>query len=249
METQLEPNPEPSLKPAAPSLTHRARDFVLASLAVAYPNDEVAGIFEALRPELVGHPGLAGVFEKLATGPSALQADYLYRFDHGQERVALYETEYGRMRGLSKGRDLADIVGFYHAFGFELDAGSGVEMPDHLAVELEFYGMLLHKQELLVESGDEVGQEVVEDARRKFLVEHLGGVVGAIARRPGIVSDGVYGPLLAWCAELVAAECARMNAVPAPLDFYAQDDASEVANCGGCVTIPGMTGTDPLTRS
>lgn len=226
----------------------RTREFTLAALAVAYPTEEEASIFGAMRGELARHPGLGAMLARLSSGLSALQADYLGCFDHGQARVALYETEYGRMRGLSKGNTLADIVGFYTAFGFAVEEGAGVEMPDHLAVELEFYGLLLHKSALLGESCDDVGQEIVEDARRKFLAEHLGGFVRAIASRPGVASDAVYGPLLGWCADLVEAECRRMDAHPAPLDFFAQDDVAEVANCGGCVSIPGLTGPDPMTR-
>ncbi len=224
----------------------RTRDFTLASLAVAYPTEQESQIFLELRVELAGHAGLGGLIERLHTGLRSLQGDYLERFDHGQGRVALYETEYGRMRGLSKGNDLADIVGFYTAFGFALGEGQGCEMPDHLAVELEFYGILLHKSELLTASGDTEGQEIVADARRKFLTDHLGGFVRAISQRPGVPEDPVYGPLLAWCADLVARECAWMQVSPAPLDFFAQDDAAEVANCGGCVSIPGLTGADPL---
>ena len=35
--------------------------------------------------------------------------------------ASVYETEHGRMRGLSKGHDLADLAGFYGAFGLPLD--------------------------------------------------------------------------------------------------------------------------------
>lgn len=231
------------------ALERRAQDFTLAALATAYPTAEVAHIFNALQETIATHRGLAPMLVRLRGGVDALQADYLDRFDHGQERVALYETEYGRMRGLSKGKDLADIVGFYRAFGFDLEEGDDAEMPDHLAVELEFYGILLYKSMLLTASGDNTGHEIVEDARRKFLIDHLGGFVRAISQRPGVANDPVYGPLLGWCADLVAEECLGMGAVPAPLDFFAQDDAGEVANCGGCVAIPGLTGPDPLGRS
>ncbi len=237
-----------SLGEAQPESRRRTREFTLAALAVAYPTEEEALIFEAMRAELSAHPGLGAMLGRISSGLAALQADYLECFDHGHERVALYETEYGRMRGLSKGNTLADIMGFYQAFGFSIEDGAGVEMPDHLAVQLEFYGLLLHKSDLLNDSGDLVGQEIVEDARRKFLADHLGGFVRAIATRPTVATHTVYGPLLAWCADLVEAECRRMDAHPAPLDFFAQDDASEVANCGGCVSIPGLTGPDPLTR-
>lgn len=218
----------------------RVRDFTLAALAAAYPTEDVVDVLAGVRDEMLWHPGLGPMLKRLGSGLEALQGDYLRCFDHGKERVALYETEYGRMRGLSKGNDLADIVGFYRAFGFDTENEDDAEMPDHLAVEMEFYAILLYKAQSLRASGDVEGQEIVEDAQRKFLVCHLGAFVGAIANRPAVAADPVYGPLLGWCAALVADECTRMGVTPAPLDFFAQDDVNEVANCGGCVTVPGL---------
>lgn len=220
----------------------RTRDFTLASLAVAYPGPEMAEAFQALRTELALHPGLGALLHRLEAGLDGLRGDWLSCFDTGKERVPLYETEYGRMRGLAKGRDLADIVGFYNAFGFDLAQGPPAEPPDHLAIELEFYALMLHKQVLL--AGDPTGQEIVADGRRKFLVDHLGAFVGALATRPSVVADPVYGPLLAWCAALVAEECRAEGVTPAPLDFFEQEDGAVVANCGGCVAIPGMARRD-----
>jgi hypothetical protein len=39
---------------------------------------------------------------------------------------------------------------------------------------------------------------------------------------------------------LVTEECTIEAVYPAPTDFFVQDDAEEVANCGACVTIPGL---------
>ncbi|MCK6502694.1 molecular chaperone TorD family protein [Myxococcota bacterium] len=225
---------------AASTLAARTRDFTLASVAMSYPGPEQVDVLGALRAELGGHPGLGPLVDQVAEGITGVQGAWTTCFDQGRERVAVYETEYGRMRGLAKGRDLADVVGFYEAFGFQLAQDQAAELPDHVAIELEFYALLLHKQALLID--DPEGTEIVADARRKFLQDHLGAFVGALATRPTVVAHPVYGPLLAWCATLVAEECAREGVRPAPLDFFEQDDANEVANCGGCVTIPGMEG-------
>jgi putative dimethyl sulfoxide reductase chaperone len=221
-----------------PELARRLREFTLAALATAYPTREVA---EALAdfPECHVPPGLVPWYRQLALDLAGLQAAYLERFDHGDARVALYETEHGRMRGLSKGKDLADIVGFYRAFGFDVDDGQ-VEMPDHLAVELEFYSILLYKAQWLALHGDVVGSEIVTEARRKFLADHLGRFVRAVAQRPAVASDAAYGPLLAWCAELVADECATMGAMPAPLDFFGQGVGESDCQSCGLVDIPGI---------
>jgi hypothetical protein len=142
------------------------------------------------------------------------------------------------MRGLSKGKDLSDVVGFYNAFGFALTEEVGAEMPDHIAIEMEFYALLLYKQSILLD--DPVGTEIVADARRKFLQDHLGGFARALSLRPRVVEDPVFGPLLGWVDRLVTEECTIEAVYPAPTDFFVQDDAEEVANCGACVTIPGL---------
>lgn len=222
---------------AADTLLGRARDFTLASLAVAYPSPELLETFGALRDQIAAHPHLRTLLARLDEGVDGLRSDYLRCFDVGSARVPMYETEYGRMRGLSKGKDLADVLGFYQAFGFSLSEDQGGELPDHLAVELEFYALMLYKQSCLED--DRTGSEIVEDARRKFLEEHLGGFVVALASRPGVQEDPVYGPITAWCAALVVDECRRAQIVPAPLDFFAGEPPDEPANCGGCVAIPG----------
>lgn len=218
-----------TLEPAVPS-------FAIAALALGYPEAEAMDALCA-RPELRAHPGVGPLLARLQDGIDAVRGDYLGLFDVGKERVPLYGTEYGRMRGLAKGNDLADILGFYAAFGLDMDADAG-EMPDHLAIELEFYCVLLSKAAALAEAGDAEGVFVVDDARRKFLTHHLGPFPAAVARRAG--HHPLYGPLLRWTAELVAAECSLLGVAPAPHDFFEQPDAEQIAECGGCVDAPGI---------
>lgn len=217
----------------------RAKDFTLAALATGYPSDEAFGTLRLLRQELSSHPGLAPVLAAADGGLDALRAEYAERFDVGKGRVPIYETEYGRSRGLSKGRDLADVAGFYRAFGFALAEQGGAEMADHLAVELEFYALLLHKQDLLADDAE--GTEIVAQARRAFLRDHLGSFAPAIARQPAVADHAVFGPLLRWCAGLVAAECACLGVTPAPLDFFATMDADEEVRCGACRVTAGTS--------
>ncbi len=211
----------------------RARTFSLLSLVTTYPGDDLA---EGLR---VAHDWMgpraivatASLLER-AAALDDLRGDYLGLFDGGGDRASLYETEYGRMRGMAKGNDLADIAGFYEAFGLALDPEAAHEMLDHVAVELEFYSVLLLKEAALVEIGDEEGRQIVEDARKKFLVDHLGRLAGAIAARKEVGGNGVYGPVFAWCAAVVDEECATLGVTPAPLDFFADAEAKKDMGCG-----------------
>jgi nitrate reductase assembly molybdenum cofactor insertion protein NarJ len=164
-----------------------------------------------------------------------LRSEYIDLFDRQQGHIPLYETEYGPGRSLAKGHDLADLAGFYHAFGVELAdlEGSGrTELPDHVAVELEFYGYLLRKEAHLQSVHDQVGGEIVADARRKFLRDHLGGFLPSIAEQVAGTSSRTYQEIFAWCSALVRDECERMQAEPGALRARSGDPDEGELSCG-----------------
>ena len=149
-----------------------------------------------------------------------LQSEYISIFDNGKDSNPIYETEYDRRRAMAKGTELSDIAGFYHAFGFELDSSlEGMEMLDHVAIELEFYALMLMKELHLTEANNSEGVEIVGEALRKFMRDHLGRFVGAIAHRPGVEASPFYGQVFAWVADLVMQECKRMNLEVVPADW------------------------------
>jgi nitrate reductase assembly molybdenum cofactor insertion protein NarJ len=218
-------------------LVARARELVLASTLAGYPDPELVEIVVDL--ELAAHPGAGAMRQALVAydgrdgrdGLADLRARYVALFDRGGRRASLYETEYGRMRGMSKGKDLADVAGFYQAFGL-LQTEERHEMLDHIAVELEFYAVLLLKQAALARTGDAVGIEIVMDARRKFLAEHLGGLARAVAERGEVTADPIYAAVFTWTWGLVADECAGLGVAPEPLDFFPDEDARGELTCG-----------------
>ncbi len=113
--------------------------------------------------------------------------------------VSPYETEYDPLVAARKGHELADLMGFYTAFGFKLreHATSGSadltveasveaaqrELPDHLAVELEFLSLLLLKFLYARREGMREAEEVTHTAMTAFLRDHLGGWVEPFAER------------------------------------------------------------------
>ncbi len=85
-------------------------------------------------------------------------------------------------RELTRTYDLADVAGFYRAFGVEMVPGS--ERPDHITAELEFMHLLALKQAIAeeAEDGDE-NAAICRDAARAFLRDHLGRWTDRFAAR------------------------------------------------------------------
>lgn len=210
----------------------RARQFSLASLLTSYPEAELLHTIAEL--PLGDHPGAARIWGFLSQEGTIddLRSAYVDLFERGGERASLYETEYGRMRGMSKGNDLADIAGFYRAFGLDLDPDHARETGDHIAIELEFYSMLLTKQAYLDEHGDGEGSSIVLDARKKFLADHLGRFASAIALHAAVKDSDVYGPVFEWVSRIVTDERIALGVESPPLDYFADPDAKEEMKCG-----------------
>ncbi|HEY8270615.1 MAG TPA: molecular chaperone TorD family protein [Pseudobdellovibrionaceae bacterium] len=218
--------------------------FVLGSVLMSYPVDSIS----ANIPILLNDIGLE-ISEDLRalilnfTSPENiqdLQSEYISIFDNGRDINPIYETEYDRRRAMAKGNELSDIAGFYRAFGFELDStAEGMEILDHVGIELEFYSLMLMKQLYLAETEDQQGMEIVEDGRKKFLTAHLGRFVGAISRRPGVEKSEFYSQIFKWGAQLVEDECKRLHLTVVPADWIDSEVIKEEdMNCstgGSCL--------------
>ncbi len=100
---------------------------------------------------------------------AALAEEYTRLFIRPE--VAPYETTHVGERGAMGGKMqmLADIAGFYRAFGFAV----GIDRPDHLVPELEFVALLYIKKAYARLSQEEEGAEVCAKTRDTFLREHL----------------------------------------------------------------------------
>lgn len=81
------------------------------------------------------------------------------------------ETDYERL-SFSMTQQLADVTGFYTAFGIQVDSSSG-ERPDYIGTELEFMRLLLLKQAYAEENGLTEQAEITETAVNNFIRSHL----------------------------------------------------------------------------
>ena len=148
-----------------------------------------------------GDPDLLLRVERLAAlladaDPEKLAGAYLETFDaSGGLRCPPTETVYTAItpqHAMVKSFELADIAGFYRAFGVEVTPGT--ERPDHIAVELEFMHLLAVKE--VVAAGREDGGEhagICRDARATFFRDHLGRWFGPFCDRLRVEGGPVYG--------------------------------------------------------
>lgn len=118
--------------------------------AFSYPDEEFFGFFPALLSEK----------DKLIS-----EYDRLFR----AKEVWLYGTEHMAKNEFQRTNYMADIMGFYKAFGVEPDK----DRPDSLSGELEFMHYLIFKELRALERKSEENAFVCLDAQKKFFAEHL----------------------------------------------------------------------------
>ncbi|NIJ12428.1 nitrate reductase delta subunit [Saccharomonospora amisosensis] len=126
----------------APRITDRERAaaWQAQSLLLNYPDErllEHRGLLRAAAtalPDALGGP-LAGFLDHVDTTPlTELAADYVATFDH-RKRFSPYLTYFAYGDTRKRGMALLRFTHAYRAAGQRLDDG---ELPDHLAVVLEF---------------------------------------------------------------------------------------------------------------
>ncbi|MGH9388032.1 MAG: TorD/DmsD family molecular chaperone [Vicinamibacteria bacterium] len=81
------------------------------------------------------------------------------------------QTPESPQEAMTKTFQLADIAGFYRAFGVEI--AEGEERVDHIAAELEFLHLLATKEAFAERQGREERAAICRDAERSFLRDHL----------------------------------------------------------------------------
>jgi TorA maturation chaperone TorD len=117
-----------------------------------------------------------------------------------------YELEYRSAEVFQQSQTLADICGFYRAFGFEA-AGPVADRADHVAAEWEFLAVLAIKEAL---AENDAQRACCIDAQKLFLSEHAAEWMPAFFERirragPGSwlarVADLAEALLRHWCAD------------------------------------------------
>jgi DMSO reductase family type II enzyme chaperone len=166
--------------------------------------------------------------------------------------VPPYETEYGEDDIFRQPNELADIAGFFRAFGMPADRADRGRC-DHVGIECEFMSWLCLKEAYAAEHADGEMLAEVRKARRLFLRDHLGRFAPAFGRMLSRADKGgFYGTMGEVVEKFVVAECKR-ESVPAGPRFLRLRDPSEAEvpmACGesceaaahGCAAPVGVEG-------
>jgi TorA maturation chaperone TorD len=157
----------------------------------------------------------------------------------GAVRCPPYEGSY-ESDPIRSGREMADVAGFYRAFGAE-PSGPAAERPDHAGCELEFLSFLAAKRLAAEDAGQDEHAAVCREAEEAFLRDHLGRWFPTFCREVAEESDSYVYRLLAVTGErFVGAELARRGIATTPLRPRRRTavEGDEVT-CGG-EAVPGL---------
>ncbi|HLB47414.1 MAG TPA: molecular chaperone TorD family protein [Anaerolineales bacterium] len=170
----------------------------------------------------------------------ALQAEHRRVF--GLTGSQCYETELGLPHEFRQSQEMADIAGFYRAFGFNI-GGKVRERPDHVSAELEFMHILALKEAYAAENGVAEHVEICVEAQRKFLQEHLGQWVGLFAESlKQSATDGPFVALARFGSTLVLADAGRLGVTveQRPLAGIKPTPLAPEISCEACPVVVGQ---------
>jgi nitrate reductase assembly molybdenum cofactor insertion protein NarJ len=161
-----------------------------------------------------------------------------HRLAFGLTGPLCYETEFGLPHEFRVSQELADLSGFYRAFGFTL-GGAVRERPDHVAVELEFMHVLALKGCLAATKGDAAHTEACLEAQRMFLGDHLGRWIDPFAK---IIAEHAGGSpyicLSRFAAGFIQADTERLGVAAGGLEGSRPTPFDPSFSCEGCPVDP-----------
>jgi len=207
---------------------YRSAIYEALSLAFAYPEPQVRERLTVLLEDMLDfevdidaelRDRVRGLLQALqATDPISLAVEYNRIFDQSAY-CSPFETEY-EADPFAKSRQMADISGFYNAFGMETSS-SRPTMHDFIGSELEFMSLLTRKEAYTDARNWTRRREVTVDAERAFLRDHLGRWERTLCAdlAQALLSDAdatahFYVELAALCERFVEDELRRFRVKP-----------------------------------
>lgn len=235
----------------------RSRVYEFLSVGFLYPDPSLVDFLASHLPEVeayLQHLGedesatRLGTFAESADNLSteALQGEYLGVFGHAiSKECPPYETDYGQAHIFQQSQTLADIAGFYSAFGLQLSP-SFKDRQDHISAELEFMHFLTLKEaHATVKGHPEDKIALCQEAQRKFLDEHLGKWLPSfLSALKGKAASGPYRSLGKLTESFFTAEMERLSlklrhGLQAPTGEVQPDEEDACLSCPLAEAIGG----------
>ena len=174
----------------------RAVAYDFLAQAFAYPAEDRFEDLQGLAHLVLNH----GVWMPLVRlsalvsqySPEQLQHEYSSALTLGSSPdCPLFETAYFGADPQQQTQRMADVAGFYRAFG--VDSSGSDTRPDDLSVELEFLGFLCRKEAYALEHAGPPRVAQVRKAQRLFFEEHAGRWAGVAGKRlAALASAGMF---------------------------------------------------------
>lgn len=190
----------------------RAALYRLLSLAFSYPNRDVFSVMsDSLEAGGVASAIVGGAVQRSfndfagavqARGPRDLADEWLRLFTYSASPdCPLNECAYSAKHIYQEVQELADLSGFYRAFGLDIQG----QRPDELSAELEFSYLLALKEAFARERNQRSKANLCVDAQKDFLRDHLARWATNVGRRLQVLAPetgyGAFGRLLAAFVE------------------------------------------------
>jgi TorA maturation chaperone TorD len=172
-----------------------------------------------------------------STSLGAKKAAFVRVFGHtARGEVPPYETEYGTGGPFFQPQELSDIVGFYRAFGLDVDP-SEHERLDHICCESEFMCFLCAKEAHALEAEDAAMAEEAARVQRLFMRDHFGAFARTVCANLANLSHAPWHAAIGeFGSALIESECKRLD-VPlerAYLSLRSVEDVEVPMACGSC---------------
>lgn len=229
------------------SALKRAMGYALLARALAYPDEHAftalqdtarfaEDVLEGTPLEHLNTLALAAKRKKLAAAHAAL-----FTLSTSPD-CPMFETAFLSTEAAQQTERMADIAGFYRAFG--VDPASPGFRPDDLSVELEFMGYMCRKQAHAAEHMGAPRVKQVMRAQRLFLKDHLGRWGIGLGRRIALRSFNQPFYLVAGEAleDWLRADCEAIGVGPiemveTPLMEWVAPDSDEAYDDGSSPLI------------
>jgi TorA maturation chaperone TorD len=131
-----------------------------------------------------------------------------------------YETDYTARDVWRQSNELADLAGFYRAFGLQ----EHTERQDHVATELEFMHLVTYKAAWATAQEDPDNARVCNEAAESFMRDHLLRWSVGLSDRVHVRAATPYRELAALASAFLRDECDRLGFVPEGLEPIARDE-------------------------